>query len=1406
MSKVKRWFHAVLVIVLLAGVFISPSTFVEAASEPTISAAAIPATIFPYKQPTKYAASVNYRLKANGIEIPVVKAYNDYDYANFSVSEGPITYELTILSTARVNEYAISPKKLGITADKIVGTTLTFTTQKDEYLIVMMNNRTTKIVIAADPAEKDAPASTGDGIFNVTQAPYLVTTTGDKTGVAERTAAIQKAIDDASHYGTTQGNSVQGIVYVPTGEYYIGNLVLKSNTALYMQPGAAFIGTGKTADYTEHWFKDSMGRPATWWISTAFDSNNIKIYGRGTIDGNGAALAADKSTNSKGMINNLVVPIATSNFKMDGVLIRESAAWAVMPVRSNDLEFTNLKLFNSLGMGENDGIDIVESQNAVVRNSIGIALDDPYSTKAWKEDTDIASGKVPWPGNPEPVRNILFEDVIAWTLCYGFKIGQGVMQDQENITFRNGVVYKAAVGFAVHHKYGTGAVRNVTFENIDVEDISGKNEDNSAWMTMFTVNGGNIGVGPVTGVTVKDITVRDAGESFAKIKGQEGAWITGLTFENVYMLGSLTPAKTLHEMNFLDREFQSGVTIKPVQNPEPRPRTNLALNQPAVASSNDTSVDTAAWAFDGNLATRFGSKRGIDPGWVYVDLGESKPINEVQLYWEGAYGTSYQIQVSNDAQNWTDVYSTTTGKGALEKIAFNEVNARYVRMYGTKRATQYGYSIWEFIVYGPEILADSITLNKTELPMLVGMTEQLTAKVLPENTTNKKAIWTTSNSNVATVNSSGLVSAIGVGTAIISAATSNGEFKVSSTVTVTGIGTPSLKPAIAGDGNVSLSWNTVEGATGYNLYASQTAGSYGSAISTVSEAVYSYKIEGLTNGTTYHFVIKAIHPGGESDASNEVSATPQIPLPGAPLLSSVIPGNGQAHLSWQPVDGSTGYSIFKSTVSGTYEAAAATVSGSVYSYNAVGLTNGTTYYFAIKANNSSGESPASNEVSVTPVAPVTVPEVPTSPPSEENPAPPAPANPGNNGPKDDKQIGEEATATVNGQAVTTIKVDSKKLEDKLALEGERAIITIPVNTKSDVVVGELNGQMIKNMANKKAVLEIKTDIASYTLPALQINIDSISKEIGKLVQLQDIKVQIEIAKPAANTVKFVENAAAKGDFTLVVPPLDFSVKGIYGDKTIEISNFDVYVERMIAIPDGVDPDRITTGVVIDPDGNVRHVPTKIVIVDGKHFAKVSSLTNSTYSVIWHPIHFKDLEGHWAKDAVNDMGSRMIIGGLGNEQYSPDQEITRGEFASIIVRGLGLKLINSAASFSDVSTSDWYRSSIQTAYLHNLISGYEDGTFRPMDKITREQAMAIIAKAMKVTGLGSKLPYVDKAALFNPFEDMDNASEWAKGDIADCLQGGIIAGKSGNLLDPRAYISRAEVAVIIQRLLQKSELI
>ncbi|WP_244208867.1 discoidin domain-containing protein [Paenibacillus ferrarius] len=135
------------------------------------------------------------------------------------------------------------------------------------------------------------------------------------------------------------------------------------------------------------------------------------------------------------------------------------------------------------------------------------------------------------------------------------------------------------------------------------------------------------------------------------------------------------------------------------------PPSNLALNKTGVSSSNESASYAAAKAFDGNATTRWASVEGVDPQWIYVDLGSVKKISQVKLSWEAAYGKSYKIQVSTDSgtpTNWTDVFSTTTGNGAIDDISIAPQNARYVRLYATARGTSYGYSLYEFEVYGTD--------------------------------------------------------------------------------------------------------------------------------------------------------------------------------------------------------------------------------------------------------------------------------------------------------------------------------------------------------------------------------------------------------------------------------------------------------------------------------------------------------------------------------------------------------------------------------------------------------------------------------------------------------------------------------------------------------------------------------
>ena len=129
----------------------------------------------------------------------------------------------------------------------------------------------------------------------------------------------------------------------------------------------------------------------------------------------------------------------------------------------------------------------------------------------------------------------------------------------------------------------------------------------------------------------------------------------------------------------------------------------LSQGRPAVASSVENGESPAAAAFDGRSETRWGSQWSdpltADPQWVRVDLGGSATVTQVVLQWERAYASSFEIQTSADGNTWARVYGTTTGAGGTQTLTVNGTG-RYVRMYGTKRGTGYGYSLEEFKVYG----------------------------------------------------------------------------------------------------------------------------------------------------------------------------------------------------------------------------------------------------------------------------------------------------------------------------------------------------------------------------------------------------------------------------------------------------------------------------------------------------------------------------------------------------------------------------------------------------------------------------------------------------------------------------------------------------------------------------------
>jgi beta-glucanase (GH16 family) len=139
---------------------------------------------------------------------------------------------------------------------------------------------------------------------------------------------------------------------------------------------------------------------------------------------------------------------------------------------------------------------------------------------------------------------------------------------------------------------------------------------------------------------------------------------------------------------------------------------NIALQKPTTTSSVRAN-NQGAFAVDGNQFTRWESDWS-DPQFLLVDLGSTYTLKRVEIDWEAAYATHYQVQLSNNKQHWTTASNISGSNGGTDVIDLNGASARYVRMYGTQRTTiggaQYGFSIFEFEVYG-EVATNNASLS-----------------------------------------------------------------------------------------------------------------------------------------------------------------------------------------------------------------------------------------------------------------------------------------------------------------------------------------------------------------------------------------------------------------------------------------------------------------------------------------------------------------------------------------------------------------------------------------------------------------------------------------------------------------------------------------------------------------------
>ncbi|WP_165608141.1 S8 family serine peptidase [Desulfoscipio geothermicus] len=176
--------------------------------------------------------------------------------------------------------------------------------------------------------------------------------------------------------------------------------------------------------------------------------------------------------------------------------------------------------------------------------------------------------------------------------------------------------------------------------------------------------------------------------------------------------------------------------------------------------------------------------------------------------------------------------------------------------------------------------------------------------------------------------------------------------------------------------------------------------------------------------------------------------------------------------------------------------------------------------------------------------------------------------------------------------------------------------------------------------------------------------------------------------------------------------------------------------------------------------------------------------------------FSDIDGHWAETDIRHLVSRGMLSGYPDGTFRPDSAVTRVEFTVMLARLLGTGGAPANLPYKDADTiPHWAENAVALAYGRGLAVGYDDNTFRPLERITREEAAALLVRAW---GLLRGLP--EEPPEKPDYKDWQIVAAWAREDVSKSHALGLLSGRPGNLFAPGAYITRAETAAALNRLL------
>ncbi|WP_139994843.1 fibronectin type III domain-containing protein [Paenibacillus paridis] len=397
------------------------------------------------------------------------------------------------------------------------------------------------------------------------------------------------------------------------------------------------------------------------------------------------------------------------------------------------------------------------------------------------------------------------------------------------------------------------------------------------------------------------------------------------------------------------------------------------------------------------------------------------------------------------------------------------------------------------------------------------------------------------------------------------------------------------------------------------------------------------------------------------------------------------------------------------------------------------------------------------------------------------------------------------TTGADGHVTTVVTQDAEKLadafkqlENEATHNGEAPKISLLVNNPAGTATTvKLPSSVLADAAAKtaNAMIEIQSNDGTYSLPLSILDFAAIAESLGTTVTNISIQVNIALVE--------MDLSGELGDHAVMLgSAIEFSITATGNGQTIELNNFgSTYVERSVQLATTVDADHTTVALYDRTTGKFSFVPALFEEqADGTTKVTFKRNGNSIYTVLSSTKTFNDVSKHWAKADIELLASKLVIGGVSESSFAPERSITRAEFATMLVRALGLTVETALVSFTDVKTGNWYSGAIGAAVQAGLIAGYSDGTFKPNEPITREQMAVMAARAAEAAGASIDVSGVENELLAN-FQDKAFIGSWSQASVAKAVKANLITGITKDTFDPAANATRAQAAVMLRRLMQ-----